>query len=131
MRALSVVQPWASLLAEGLKEFETRSWGTSYHGEIAIHASKTAPPKDVHVGSSIAQPRGVIIAVATLYRCYLTQNVEGISDFEREWGDWTPGRWAWALQDVRKLTKPVPANGALGLWDVPSDVEAAVRASLP
>lgn len=40
MRALSLLQPWASFVAHCLKEFETRSWGTGYRGPIAIHASK-------------------------------------------------------------------------------------------
>ncbi|MDE2096721.1 MAG: ASCH domain-containing protein [Patescibacteria group bacterium] len=40
MKALSLVQPWASLVALGCKRIETRSWATRYRGEIAIHASK-------------------------------------------------------------------------------------------
>ena len=40
MKALTIHQPWASLLARGAKRFETRSWATNYRGPIAIHASK-------------------------------------------------------------------------------------------
>ncbi len=40
MKALTVWQPWASLLACGAKQYETRSWATSYRGPIAIHAAK-------------------------------------------------------------------------------------------
>lgn len=40
IRLLSLWQPWASLIAHGLKQYETRSWGTGYRGKIAIQAAK-------------------------------------------------------------------------------------------
>ncbi len=40
MKAITIWQPWSSLLACGAKGFETRSWATSYRGPIAIHAAK-------------------------------------------------------------------------------------------
>lgn len=40
MKAITVWQPWASLLASGRKKYETRSWATSYRSPIAIHAAK-------------------------------------------------------------------------------------------
>lgn len=40
MKAITVWQPWASLLVSGRKRYETRSWATSYRGPIAIHAAK-------------------------------------------------------------------------------------------
>lgn len=43
MKAITIWQPWASLIAVGAKRFETRSWPTSYRGPIAIHAAKTNP----------------------------------------------------------------------------------------
>lgn len=45
MKALTVWQPWASLLACGAKQFETRSWATSYRGPIAIHAAAVKVPQ--------------------------------------------------------------------------------------
>lgn len=44
MKAITLWQPWASLLACGAKGYETRSWATSYRGQIAIHAAK----KDIY-----------------------------------------------------------------------------------
>jgi len=41
MKAITLWQPWASLLACGAKKYETRSWATSYRGPIAIHAAAT------------------------------------------------------------------------------------------
>ena len=43
MKALTVWQPWASLIALGVKTIETRSWHTSYRGPLAIHAASRVP----------------------------------------------------------------------------------------
>jgi len=40
MRIITLWQPWATLIALGLKQYETRSWATSYRGKLAIHAAK-------------------------------------------------------------------------------------------
>jgi activating signal cointegrator 1 len=45
VRALSLWQPWASLVACGRKTIETRSWRTGYRGPLAIHASQRPPRK--------------------------------------------------------------------------------------
>ena len=39
MKVLSVIEPWATLIKEKQKFIETRSWKTSYRGELYIHAS--------------------------------------------------------------------------------------------
>ena len=43
MKALTVRQPWASLIAVGAKRVETRSWPTAYRGPRAIHVGMHAP----------------------------------------------------------------------------------------
>lgn len=53
VKALSLWQPWASLIALGVKTIETRSWSTKYRGPLAIHAAKRAP----EAGSSIGDYR--------------------------------------------------------------------------
>lgn len=44
MKALTLTQPWATLIASGAKRIETRSWNTGYRGRIAIHAAKGLAP---------------------------------------------------------------------------------------
>lgn len=44
MKALTLTQPWATLIANGAKRIETRSWGTGFRGCIAIHAAKGLGP---------------------------------------------------------------------------------------
>ena len=47
---------------------------------------------------------------------------------EMEFGDFTPGRWAWVMEDVQPLPEPVPCRGWLGIWTVPDDVAEKVMA---
>ena len=45
MKVLSLTEPFATLIKEGKKKIETRSWQTNYRGELYIHASMTKPAK--------------------------------------------------------------------------------------
>jgi hypothetical protein len=101
MKALTLTQPWATLVAIGAKTIETRSWYTSYRGPLAIHAAKAMPAaaralcgerpfRDVlepaglvdygHAAERFAAlPRGAIIAVTYLgsvWRIHQPQWVE-------------------------------------------------------
>lgn len=159
MKALSLTQPWAILIAIGAKRIETRSWGTAYRGPLAIHASKTFPAwaKDCAGGSSVfrgalgwpdlcgpltqewiddistrlkALPLGAVIAICRLVGCKLIMDSElklgpcadsarmlAPPEPELFFGDYTPGRYAWILEDVAAFPQPIPAKGALGLWE--------------
>lgn len=139
MKGLSMTQPWATLVARRAKRIETRSWGTTYRGLIAIHASKAFPrdcqtlcyedPFYAVLGTGPGLlPRGAIIAVARLVNCVPTERIlldplVPAHAVEREFGDYSVGRWAWVIQGVRQLPEPVTCKGALGLWTVPADVE--------
>ncbi len=75
-RALTVRQPWASLIALGIKTIETRSWRTSYRGDLAIHAGQHEPSRDDLLlingsdsRSSIGLPLGAVVAVTRLVDC--------------------------------------------------------------
>jgi hypothetical protein len=46
LRALTLWQPWAALVADGRKRIETRSWSTAHRGRIAIHAARKVPRLD-------------------------------------------------------------------------------------
>lgn len=150
MLCLSLTQPWASLVAIGAKRIESRSWSTAYRGPLAIHAAKRFPTDaqlealrrpfkaaleaggyHVHIATSGRRyvthdlPTGVIVATCTLANCVTTQQIleNPITDQEYAFGDYRAGRWAWILEDIIKLAEPIPARGALGLWDF--EIEAA------
>ena len=71
MKAITIKQPWATLIAEGYKEYEFRTWKTRYRGDILIHAGKGIDKKAMkrfkHLG--LEYPVGKIIAKATITDC--------------------------------------------------------------
>ena len=116
MRGLTLWQPWASYIAEGMKRYETRSWFHAYEGPVAIHAGKRAVSDETLPDLGYSLPRGAIIAVATIAGVVSTEALF-VDDEERHLGDYSPGRYAWRLQDVVKI-EPIPYKGAMGLWRV-------------
>lgn len=132
MKALSLWQPYATLIALSAKTHETRSWATTYTGLLAIHAAKNKATlnlfHDYTFRMALAAagykspddlPLGCIVAIVDLADCQPTQTVlarGGISAQERAFGDWTPGRWAWKLENIRRLQEPIPISGKQGLW---------------
>ena len=42
MKAITIKQPWASLIAAGLKDIENRTWKTNFRGRVLIHAAKVS-----------------------------------------------------------------------------------------
>src|SRR5579864_9472253 len=136
MKALSLTQPWASAIALGLKQWETRSWPTKFRGQVCIHAAKGYPnyAKEFAEEKRMSDlPLGVIICVADLVGCEKTEVVLGsneglyqanriISKQEEEWGDYSDGRYAFQLENIKVLKIPVIAKGALNFWSVPWDI---------
>lgn len=134
MKALSLIQPYATLIALGYKLHETRSFKTNHRGPLLIHASAGKPKwaREVCEQNEIIQdilsrhgltfdtlPRGVLLASCTVEGVYhIKKNfTEYISVQDEACGDYTPGRYAWRLEDVKVLPEPIPAKGSLGLWD--------------
>lgn len=143
MKALTLTQPWATLIAIGAKRFETRSWSTSVRGPVAIHAAKgfgplggkqafvdvcsTRPFSTALTAHGLAAadlPLGAIVAVATLAQSAPAEKVReyleqvGRND-EIAFGDYSHGRHAYELTNVRLVEPAIPCTGALGFWDVP------------
>lgn len=103
MKALSVKQPWANMIAAGEKTIETRKWPTPYRGEILIVSSKM-PKIDL---------AGYALAIAELVDCRpMTQEDERAACCPIY-----PKAHSWVLRNVRRIT-PFPVRGQLGLFDV-------------
>lgn len=139
MKALTIWQPWAAALAAGIKVYETRSWPTKYRGTLAIHAAS----KSFHVcwnrftkdaareticrrlelptdfDSEANFPLGCVLATAELVDCVeiTPEFAATLSSDELALGDYTPGRYAWKLVNVKKFANPVPVRGWQGLWN--------------
>lgn len=135
MKALSLWQPWASLVAAGVKLHETRHWTTAYQGPLAIHAAKTrdfAGAPDELCAAAFGRnwmrelPLGAVVAVAKLTLCRRAEVVaDHLTRADRAAGNFAHGRWAWRLENVRRLNDPIPAVGRQGLfhWTPPADLE--------
>jgi hypothetical protein len=159
MKALTLTQPWASLVALGCKRIETRSWYTMYTGVVCIHAAKGFPKDARYVVSespfqqalceklgrtpvlATDLPISQIIAVATLTGCmtFVAETPDFIRDLSKrgelppnevDFGDFAAGRYGFMLDDVIPLDQPIQVRGALGLWNLPRNVETSVRRQL-
>ena len=141
MKAITIWQPWASLLVSGKKKYETRSWATSYRVPIAIHAAKR--PVRQTIDALIADegdgwvtldcferlftcpeelnqlPTGAIVGTAILTCCHLITEafVEKLTPMELALGDFTLGRYAWEFHWRTPVDPPVPVKGSQGLWE--------------
>ncbi|MCM1189835.1 MAG: ASCH domain-containing protein [bacterium] len=141
MKALTIIQPWATLLASGKKRCETRSWKTNYRGEILIHAGKKDPLWGISMMTDDAWekvlfafglyddfnrfekfPPGAIIGKANLVNCVLIDRLTAELIFKQHpeefaFGNFTPGRYAWVMEDAVLFDKPILASGKQGLWN--------------
>ena len=125
MKVITIKQPWATLIAEGLKEYEFRTWNTKYRGDILIHAGKSIDRKAMQrfKNYNLKYPTGCIIAKAKI-----TDSVYVDDDFVNNVGAINPnvykgiiekGDWegyGFKLEKIEKIT-PIYVNGKLGLWD--------------
>jgi hypothetical protein len=182
LKALTLTQPWAQLVALGAKGIETRSWKTDYRGDLAIHAAKGFPReavlhcfeepfRSVLQAAGIREPAdlplGAVIATAGLrdvlritwgpaWNDGLEPSEESMygqepccsqgepecagctcasmffppwtTKQERAFGNYDDGRFAWLFEDVVALAEPIPAKGALGLWEwTPPDGVSGAR----
>ena len=158
IKALSLWQPWSSLMAIGAKKIETRSWSTPYRGLIAIHAAKrfqemerlllgqtrffnalTADrePGDVIATAELADslPLGCFVAVGRLNHCISTTHgamfIPPKTDDEFWFGDYSEDRFMWVFNEIWKLSAPVYSRGQQGLWTLEEGVKDVIVAMLP
>ena len=124
MKVLTIKQPWATLIMQGDKRFEFRSWQTKYRGALLIHAGKGIDKEAVkrlanYLPKELTQ--GKILGKVTLVDCIkitpefkeelLKENNEIYtkSSFQETYG--------WQLEDVHVFDEPIDAKGHLSLWD--------------
>lgn len=145
IRALTLHQPWASLVAWGVKRYETRPKPLSYRGPLAIHAAKVWDAKRAEEAALLLDTLwltggihcdaipgledlhlGCVVAVVDMVGCERMDPAVIGRQHKRELlsGDWRPGRYAYRLANVRPLETPIPARGQQGLWraEVPEGV---------
>lgn len=151
MKAISLWQPWASLIAAGAKTIETRDWPAARHlwgQRIAIHAAKrwprdlqelaTSEPFYTHLRQVLEPdqspakdlPLGAIVCTVELVRCTRMRSeavalLERRAPVEHAFGHYAPGRWAWVLRNVQRLAQPFELRGSQGFFELPPEALAA------
>lgn len=138
-KVITIQQPWASLIIQGHKKIETRSWNTKYRGELLIHAGLSKPKPEIYhqlqgwtiplgVPSYGTLPYGAIIGSVNLVNVFRTEDLtsplckqytglDRISNQEEAFGDYSTGRYGWLLSDPVMFDNPIPCKGQLGLWN--------------
>lgn len=151
VKALSMHQPFASLVPVGAKIYETRSWATGYRGELLICSTKNFKAAMQGWNSSpIIQsalslsgftqwqdlPFGKAIALVYLEECISTTKLAELfakGQFNRfrttnelYYGNYEPGRYAFKLSIIRPIKDPFPVIGRQRLFEVklPENFEA-------
>ena len=138
MKVLSLIEPWATLIKEGKKVIETRSWKTSYRGELYIHASnKRIKKSDAHTNEllklipNIPMGYGTIICKCKLVDCiYMDQDfldkiqkAELDDDINKLYVAMTRAKKSLIIIKRNEacidgnLEKPIPAKGHLNIWN--------------
>lgn len=152
MRALTLTQAWAGIVAAGLKLVENRDRPIikreDFGKPFALHASREIKPeiyeriyqlapelrprsatkKEVARWYQLSRITSAVIAVATIDRV-----VDDYDALDADLGAqrrWYFGPIGYVLRDVRALPTPVPCRGHLGFWTLPRDVEARVVTQL-
>lgn len=124
MKVLTIKQPWATLIMQGDKRFEFRSWQTKYRGELLIHAGKGIDkeamkrlkkyiPEDMPLGKILGKVKLVdCIRMSPEFKEMLLKENNEIyikSSFQENYG--------WQVTDVEVFDVPIEAKGHLSLWE--------------
>ena len=127
MKVITIKQPFASLIAEGIKEYEFRTWKTNYRGKVLIHSSKSIEKKelDTFKDYNIDYSNGEIIAIAEITDCILVD--KEFDDQLRKKNSLVYkhnhiNNYAWKIENVKPV-KRIKINGKLGLWNYEGEIE--------
>ena len=114
MKALSIKQPWASLIATGKKTIEVRTWRTNYRGNLLIVSSKKIDEMYPYKNFlRLGLPFGKAIAIARLSDCRPMQP----EDHRAAMCPFKAGAFSWVLENVRQI-RHFPVRGQLGFYNV-------------
>lgn len=122
MKAITLKQPWASLVAYGIKKYEFRTWKTNYRGKLLIHAGAGIDKDEMkkYVDLGIDFPKSKIIAIVDLVDCCLLDdelNKKIILENNIAYGNKIRTGYAWKLDNVKMINIDKKINGQLGLWN--------------
>lgn len=125
MKTITVKQPYASLIATGIKKYEFRTWKSKYRGKLLIHAGKGIDKKAMEKFKdyNLEYPAGCIIAICDMVDCVkiddearemlLKENelVYGKTACDKDFDG-----YGFKLENVKKI-EVIPVKGALSFWE--------------
>lgn len=141
MKALTVQQPWATLLIKNRMHNDTRSWGTAYRGPVCIYAGKSRKDifSEIYIDENrylffkkagITQkkmdmlPKGAVLGTITLMDCFVIDEayqeyIQANHPDEYAFSDYSIGRYVWIFKEPMECIFPIPASGRScpGLWN--------------
>jgi len=138
--ALTLWQPWASLMHLGPKTIETRGWATRYRGPLAIHAAaRRLTKKEIwHIKFDCGDweairkamkerglwppenlPLGKVLCVRRMVACRPTRELRDNPQYaiQLPFGDFSDGRFGWITEKLLDFHEPIKAQGQRGIWD--------------
>ena len=120
IKTLAIRQPWISLIAEGDKTIEVRSWPTGYRGPLLLVASGKPLRVDCD-GEIFTLPAGIQVCIADVVDCRLLRKADLVAAcLDDVPGFDIAGQWAWCLANVRQVA-PTPHKGRLRLYETPDE----------
>jgi hypothetical protein len=112
MKALTVRQPWAGLIARGIKDVENRTWipNLNLGDRFAVHAGRwdDIEPTDVDLDHPICRAHGLIVCTVRL--------VDVRRDAQSRWA--RAGAWHWVLDQPYMVNDARHMRGWRGLWEL-------------
>lgn len=142
VRALTISQPYATLIAVGQKFVENRTWESFYHGPLLIHAGKGTQYLTAVAMKQRNLPTGCIVAACRMIACVHVPSLKDRINKNMPYPHLaiaqmraiaehahTEGPFAFVLGEVQKIT-PVPCAGAQGLWKPTPEIITAVERQL-
>lgn len=126
MKVITLKEPWASLVVQGFKKYEFRSWKTNYRGKVLIHAGKSKEDVDRFKNYNLDISSGEIIGEA-----YITDCIFVSEEFDKRLRKCDAivyehnhvGLYAFKLENIKKYTKKIKCRGQLGIWNYSENVQ--------
>ena len=125
MKAITIKQPWATLIMSGVKRFEFRSWKTNFRGDVLIHAGKGLDKEAVvrlkkYLPDEL--PMGKILGKVTITDC-IPMSDEFAKMLSKENNDiYTShsfsNNYGFQIENVEVFDTPIDAKGQLGFWNI-------------
>lgn len=122
MKVLTIKEPWASLIINGYKKYEFRSWKTNYRGKILIHAGKSIDKDMLFIANkyNIKINPGKILGEVEITDCMKVDEdfnkkikQENTLVYHSNYAD----KYAWKIENIKKYDTLVEVKGKLGLWN--------------